>query len=59
VTYVYDQPFHGVSLQTLAYLTQKTICDLWRTAFAFEIVATVLYVWIIILAWQIQFGDDD
>jgi hypothetical protein len=58
-TYVYNQAFYGVSLQTLAYLTQKTICDLWRAAFAFEVVATVLYVWIIILAWQVQNTDDE
>jgi hypothetical protein len=30
------------------------ICNCWKAAFAFEIVAAVLYVWIGILAFQVQ-----
>jgi hypothetical protein len=58
--YVSGQEFRGVSLETLAYLTQMNICNCWKAAFAFEIVAAVLYVWIGILAFQVQndLGDD-
>jgi hypothetical protein len=58
--YVFGQQFTGVSLETLAYLTQANICNCWKAAFAFEIVAVVLYVWIGILAFQVQndLGDE-
>ena len=57
--YVTGESFRGVSIETLAYLTQLTICNLWKAAFAFEIVAAVLYIWIMVLAFQVQRGDDD
>ena len=58
--YVSGEQFKGVSLETLAYLTQMNICNCWKAAFAFEIVAAVLYVWIGVLAFQVQNdpGDD-
>ncbi len=57
--YVTNQQFKGVSIETLAYLTQLNICNLWKTAFAFEIVAAVLFVWMMILAYQVQNDLDD
>lgn len=57
--YVSGQQFTGVSLETLAYLTQINICNCWKAAFAFEIVAAVLYVWIGILAYQVQNDLED
>jgi len=57
--YVTGQPFKGISVETLAYITQLNICNCWKAAFAFEIVAAVLYVWIMILAWQVQRDDLD
>jgi len=57
--YVSGQQFIGVSLETLAYLTQINICNCWKAAFAFEIVAAVLYVWIGILAYQVQNDLED
>jgi len=57
--YVTNQQFKGVSIETLAYLTQLNICNLWKTAFAFEIVAAVLFVWMMILAYQVQNDLDE
>ena len=47
----------GIKIQTLVYLTQINICNCWKAAFAFEIVAVVLYLWIMVLAWQVQQED--
>lgn len=57
--YVTGEQFHGVSIETLAYLTQLNICNLWKASFAFEIVATVLFIWMMILAWQVNQDEDD
>ncbi|KAL4897095.1 hypothetical protein BDV59DRAFT_84694 [Aspergillus ambiguus] len=74
--YVYDNKFGGNNLQTMAWLTQKTICmlshlistsfpsvqqaltisigDCWKTAFAFELVNTVFYLWMVVMSWQVN-----
>ena len=44
-------------MNTLAWLAQNTICNLWKAAFAFEVVATVLFAWMMVLAWQVQNDD--
>lgn len=53
------QRFTGVSIETLAYLTQSTICGLWRASFGLEIVACVFFIWLIIMAWQVNRDDFD
>ena len=53
-TYVTRQQFRGTSVETLAWLTQNNICNSWKAAFAFEIIAAVLYFYMLILAWQVQ-----
>ena len=58
-TYVQRQPFTGVSVETLQYLTQINICNCWRAAFAFEVVGTVLFLYMMVLAWQVQRDDYD
>jgi len=57
--YVTGEQFKGVSIETLAYLTQLNICNSWKAAFAFEIIATVLFVWMMILAYQVNNDEDD
>ncbi|KAF9891086.1 hypothetical protein FE257_005021 [Aspergillus nanangensis] len=52
--YVYDNKFGGNNLQTMAWLTQKSICDCWRTAFAFELVNTVFFLWMMLMSWQVN-----
>lgn len=57
--YVTDQVYKGVSVETLAWLTQNNICNCWKAAFAFEVVASVLFFWMMILSWQVQNDNDD
>ncbi|KAE8141188.1 hypothetical protein BDV38DRAFT_223155 [Aspergillus pseudotamarii] len=52
--YVVDNRAGGNNMQTLAWLTQKTICDCWKTAFAFELVNTIFFLWMMILSWQVN-----
>lgn len=55
--YVQSQPFVGPNIQTLQYLTQINICNCWRAAFSFEIVGTVFFLYMMVLAWQVQRDD--
>ncbi|KAE8382635.1 hypothetical protein BDV26DRAFT_288429 [Aspergillus bertholletiae] len=52
--YVIDNRAGGNNMQTLAWLTQKTICDCWKTAFAFELVNTIFFLWMMIMSWQVN-----
>ncbi|PLB40727.1 uncharacterized protein BDW47DRAFT_100728 [Aspergillus candidus] len=49
-----DHRVGGNNLQTLAWLTQSTICSCWKTAFAFELVNTIFFLWMMIMAWQVN-----
>lgn len=54
VRYVYnDDYWGGGSLYTLARIQQETVCNLWKTTFAMEMIATFLFVWMILLSWQV------
>ncbi|MCJ1256707.1 hypothetical protein MMC24_004531 [Lignoscripta atroalba] len=57
--YVTSQPFTGPSLNTLAYLQQKNICQSWQAAFAFEVIGTVFLLWMMIMAWQVNRDEYD
>ncbi|KAE8328848.1 hypothetical protein BDV39DRAFT_64076 [Aspergillus sergii] len=52
--YIVDNRAGGDNMQTLAWLTQKTICDCWKTAFAFELVNTIFFLWMMIMSWQVN-----
>lgn len=54
--YVLGMPVTGTSnLEgALAYMEQKSICQSWSAAFAFEVVGTVFFLWMMIMAWQVQ-----
>lgn len=57
-SYVTGQEYTGVSVETLAWLTQSNICSCWRAIFAWEIVAVVLFFWMMILSWQVNNDED-
>ncbi|CAI7608698.1 hypothetical protein N7509_008594 [Penicillium cosmopolitanum] len=52
--YVVDNVSRGNNINTLAWLTQNTICNCWKTAFAFELVNTIFYVWMVVMSWQVH-----
>jgi len=58
-TYVQGRAFSGTSVETLQYLTQLNICNCWRAAFSFEVVGTVFFLYMMVLAWQVQRDDAD
>jgi hypothetical protein len=57
--YVTGQSYRGVTVETLAWLTQSNICACWKASFAWSIVLAVLFFWMMVLAWQVQRDDYD
>jgi len=55
-TYIYNQPSHGLSLDTLAWLEQDSICASWDAVFAFWLVGAVFLTWMIILGSTVARG---
>lgn len=61
-TFVTNQPSRTLSVDTLAWLMQNSICQSWSAVFAFWIVGAVFLVWLIVLASMVArggYGDDD
>lgn len=57
VRYVYNQDFwDGKSRDTLARIQQEGMCNLWKTSFAMEMIATFILLWIFVLALQVMFA---
>jgi hypothetical protein len=56
--FVTGQQYKGVTVETLAWLTQNNICACWKASFAWSIVLAVLFFWMMVLAWQVQRDDD-
>lgn len=54
--YVYNNPQHGVSVSTLAWLQQNSTCQSWLAVFAFWIVGAVFLVWMIVIASLVARG---
>ncbi|KAJ5326624.1 hypothetical protein N7541_010539 [Penicillium brevicompactum] len=52
--YVTNNKSWGNNINTLAWLTQNTICNCWKTAFALELVNTIFYLWMIVMSWQVN-----
>ncbi|KAJ5493133.1 hypothetical protein N7539_001879 [Penicillium diatomitis] len=52
--WVVENESRGNNINTLAWLTQSTICNCWKTAFAFELVNTLFYLWMIFMSWQVH-----
>ncbi|MCJ1365937.1 hypothetical protein MMC16_005062 [Acarospora aff. strigata] len=57
--YVQGQQFKGQSLNTLAWLEQNTICNCWKSAFAWELIGTVFLLWMIVMAYQVNNDNYD
>lgn len=53
------QKFTGVSIDTLAWLTQNNICSCWRAIFGLEITAVVFFLWLMVMAWQVNNDNFD
>ncbi|KAI9666404.1 MAG: hypothetical protein M1821_004340 [Bathelium mastoideum] len=51
---VINNKSYGVSVNTLAWLEQNSICGLWDAVFAFWIIGAVWFVWIIIMSAQVS-----
>ncbi|KAJ5287603.1 hypothetical protein N7478_003289 [Penicillium angulare] len=52
--YVVNDKSRGNNINTLAWLTQITICNCWKTAFAFELVNVIFYIWMMVMSWQVH-----
>lgn len=55
--YVMNVPVYGVSLNTLAWLEQSSICQAWKAAFSFELICTVFLLWMMLMSFQVYRGD--
>ncbi|KAG0123548.1 hypothetical protein HOY82DRAFT_231549 [Tuber indicum] len=54
VRYVYnDQFWGGRNLDTLARIQQEGVCNLWKTTFALEMISTFVFLWLILMSWQV------
>lgn len=54
--YVTNQPSNDLSINTLAWLEQNSICQSWDAVFAFWIVGAVFLVWMLVLGSQVARG---
>ncbi|KAL3477552.1 hypothetical protein BJX99DRAFT_124924 [Aspergillus californicus] len=52
--WVYDNRVGGDNLNTMAWIAQSNICNCWRTAFAFQLVNTVFFLWMMVMAWKVH-----
>ncbi|KAF1811264.1 hypothetical protein P152DRAFT_489629 [Eremomyces bilateralis CBS 781.70] len=53
-TYVNARKAGGVSLNTLAWLQQRSICSSWYATFAFWLIGTIWWVWMMVMAAQVS-----
>jgi hypothetical protein len=54
---VFNQNPKGQTLQTLAWMEQKNICQSWQAVFSMGLVGAIFFLWIMIMAYQV-FADD-
>jgi len=55
-TYVKNQSYNGLNINTLAWLEQNSICQSWDAVFAFWIIGAVFLVYLIVLASMVAQG---
>lgn len=48
----------GASENTLAWLMQRSICQSWIAAWAFQLIGTVFLFWMMIMSFQVYRMDD-
>lgn len=51
--YVENQPVTGVSVQTLAWLEQHSICQAWQAAWSFQLIGCTFLLWMLIMAYRV------
>ncbi|OBT67405.1 hypothetical protein VE03_03131 [Pseudogymnoascus sp. 23342-1-I1] len=51
--YVGSQESRGASTETLAWLMQDTICQCWKAGWAFLLVGTAFWFWMMIMSYQV------
>ncbi|EME77915.1 uncharacterized protein MYCFIDRAFT_33894 [Pseudocercospora fijiensis CIRAD86] len=54
--FVFDNPSKDLSINTLAWLEQNSICQSWLAAFSFWIIGAVFLVYLIVLASMVAQG---
>ncbi|KAB5575331.1 hypothetical protein GE09DRAFT_591523 [Coniochaeta sp. 2T2.1] len=54
---VFNQNPKGQTLETLAWLEQRSICQSWQAVFSFGLVGAIFLLWIMTMAYQV-FADD-
>jgi len=57
--YINDQPFTGVSVGTLAWIAEKNMCNCWDAGFAFQFIAVLFLIWMMVMAYQVHFDNYD
>ncbi|KAK3385220.1 hypothetical protein B0H63DRAFT_449294 [Podospora didyma] len=55
--FVFGQNPSGQSINTLAWLEQRSICQSWQAVFAFGLVGAIFLLWLMVMAYQV-FADD-
>jgi RsiW-degrading membrane proteinase PrsW (M82 family) len=50
---VFSRNPKGQTLEVLAYLQQKNICESWRLVFAMALIGAVFFLWIMIMAYKV------
>ncbi|KAK1625050.1 hypothetical protein BDP81DRAFT_328332 [Colletotrichum phormii] len=50
---VFNRSPTGQSLDTLAWLEQKSICQAWQAVFSFALVGAIFLLWIMVMAYQV------
>jgi len=54
---VFNAPPTGNVVNTLAWLEQKSICQMWQAVFAFGLIGCIFLLWITIMAIQVFYDD--
>jgi hypothetical protein len=56
---VFNQNPTGQTLETLAWLQQKSICQSWQAVFALGLVGAIFLLWIMVMAYQVFSGGHE
>jgi len=49
--------FRGQSVAALAWLEQSSICQSWKASWAFELIGTIFFFWMMVMAYQVYRVD--
>ncbi|KAG9241433.1 hypothetical protein BJ878DRAFT_482951 [Calycina marina] len=55
--YVISEQSKGASIETLAWLEQRSICQCWTAVWAFQLVGCIFLLWMMIMAYQVYTGQ--